>query len=329
MLQPLPFRQLHDALRKAESVLIVSDGRPDGDSLGSTTALYHWLKREGKYVRLFCIVPPPSGFLFLDGIHDMTANPDVFNHPYDVVITCDTTDAEHCGISEHLKRIPQKPLLAEFDHHNTNAFFGDINLVDTSACSTCEVVYRFFEAEHIAIDDKMATSLLTGLCTDTSHFSNAGTTAVGMEAAGNLCAAGARQTDILKNIVRNKTIPALRLWGTALERLKHIPELNLAVTYFKLEEIQKTEGGEEAVAGVSNFLNAACAGVDTIIVLKEIPDGNTKASVRSLDRDISILCKKLGGGGHKKAAGFTVPGKIKLDKNGVPEVMGQISTLGI
>lgn len=329
MLQPLSFRQLHEALRTAQSVLIVSDGRPDGDSLGSTTALYRWLKREGKQARLFCIVPPPAGFLFLDGIHDMTSNPAVFDHPYDIVITCDTTDAKHCGIDEHLKRIPGKPLVAEFDHHNTNAFFGDINLVDTSACSTCEVVYRFFEAEKISIDDKMATSLLTGLCTDTSNFSNAGTNAVGMEAAGHLCAAGARQTDILKNIVRNKTIASLKLWGSALERLKHIPELDLAVTFFKLEEIKNTEGGEEAVTGVSNFLNAACAGVDTVMVLKELPDGNTKASVRSVNRDISVLCKKLGGGGHKKAAGFTIQGHVTLDKNGLPDVIEKISTLGI
>lgn len=326
MKERLPFSKLHDALRDAKSVLVVSDGKPDGDSLGSSTALYHWFKREGKHTRLFCIVPAPSGFQFLDGIHDLTTDPSVFDEQFDMVIALDTTDAKHCGIEEYLKRMPKKPLLVNFDHHNTNSFAGDFVFADTAACSTCEVVYRFFDSCHVNIDDKMATSLLTGLCTDTSNFSNDGTNAVGIDAAGHLCAAGARLTDILKNLVRNKTVPSLKLWGMALERLHHVPELDMAVTYFKLEDIPA--GEEESIEGVSNFLNGSCAGVDTILVLKEKPDGTTKGSMRSLNRDISIVCKKLGGGGHKKAAGFTVPGKLTL-KNGRPDVIEKISTLGI
>ncbi len=324
----LPFREFHETLANAKRILVVGDGRPDGDSLGSSTALYLWLKREGKVTRLFCITPVQAGFTFLDGIAEQTNDPATFDEPWDVVVTLDTGSLKHCGIDEHLKRIPTKHTIVDIDHHNTNELFGDLNLVDTTACSTCEVVYRFFEANAVRIDDRMATSLLTGLCTDTSNFSNSATNVKGMEAASVCVAAGARHTDILKSIVHNKSIDGLKLWGLALERLYHVQELDMAVTYFKLEDVAGAPGGDEAIAGVSNFLNACLAGIDTVLVLREKDDGTVKGSMRSMSRDISIVCKKLGGGGHKKASGFTVPGPIVLS-NGKPNVVEKICALGI
>lgn len=324
----LPFGDFHEALTNSQRILVVGDGRPDGDSLGASTAMYLWLKRENKKTKLYCVTPPPSGFLYLDGLAEQTQDATIFTEPWDMVITLDTGGLKHCGIDEHLKRIPSKYLLVDIDHHNTNDLFGDINLVDTSACSTCEVVFRYFEFARIPLNDKIATSLLTGLCTDTSHFSNAGTNSKSLSAASVCLGNGARHTDILKSVVHNKTITGLKLWGLALERLHHEPHLDLAITYFHLEDIQRTPNGDEAIAGISNFLNAYLANIDTVIVLHEKTDGNVKASVRSLGRDISILCQKLGGGGHKKASGFQFPGKIEVT-NGRPNILDKISTLGI
>lgn len=313
----LPFKELYDSVAKIRRILVVGDGKPDGDSLGSSSAFYLWLKREGKTTSLFCVAPVPSNFRFLDGINDQTDNRALFDEPWDMVITFDTGSLKHCGILDDLGRLPGKPIIVDIDHHATNELFGQINLVDVKASSTCEVVYRFFEANDVMLDHQIATSLLTGLCTDTSHFSNSGTNAKAMEAASTCFANGARFMDILRNLVRNKSVPSLKLWGKALDRLKHVPEYDLAVTWFKREDFDEIPGGDEAVEGVSNFLNSACSGADVILVLREKSDGIVKGSLRSLKKDISRLAQQLGGGGHKRASGFAVKGKIEV-QNGFP-----------
>jgi phosphoesterase RecJ-like protein len=315
----LPFKELFDTVAKSQRILVVGDGKPDGDSLGSSSAFYLWLKREGKVTALFCVAPIPKNFLFLDGIHDQANDPAIFDQPWDMVITFDTGSLKHCGILDFLPRIPGKPIIVDIDHHATNELFGSINLVDTKASSTCEMVYRFFEANEVSLDDRMATSLLTGLCTDTSHFSNSGTNAKAMEAASTCYASGARHTDILKNLVLNKSVASLKIWGKALERLRHVPEYDMAITWFKHEDLEGP-GSDEAVEGISNFLSSACSGADVMLVLREKNDGLVKGSMRSIQRDISRLAQQLGGGGHKRASGFAVKGKIEVI-NGIAHII--------
>lgn len=314
------FADILTAIRKAERILVVSDGGPDGDSVGSSTAMWNWLRTQGKKPVLFCPNPVPRTFKFVDGFDAFSHDPEILNQSFDLVLVFDASDMRHGGNEVVIERVPKPYTLICFDHHNTNPRFGDLNAVFTDACSTCEVTYRFFEENKIPIDDKMATSLLTGLCTDTSNFSNAATNARGLEAAAACAAAGARHADILRHIVRNKTVPGLKLWGLALQRLHEKPEYDMAITYFLQSDLEGLPGAKEAVEGVSNFLNATCAGIDTILVLRELPDGTVKGSMRSQNRDISKLAKALGGGGHKKAAGFVLQGKLEVH-DGMPHIV--------
>ncbi len=314
------FTQLFDALQMAKRVLVIGDGKPDGDSMGSSTALYNWLKREGKDATLFMSVATPKNFLFLDGVRDFTTDPTVFDQAYDVVVSLDASEPGAGGFKDLTPRLPAGYLFANLDHHVTNTNFGHLNLVLTTASSTCEVVYRFFEANKVKLDHRMATSLLTGLCTDTSHFTNPATNAKAIEAAAVCSASGARFTDILKYLVKNKSVMGLRLWGVGLSRLKYDKERDLTVTYFLLKDLEKIPGADEAIEGVSNFLNAVCADADTFMVLREKADGTVKGSIRSISRDISILAQSLGGGGHKKAAGFSQKGHIEV-KDGLPVIV--------
>lgn len=322
-LQTAIFSRIYDAILRADRILLVSDATPDGDSIGSTTAMLSWLLREGKSVEAFSIKPIPSYLRFLDNAHAITSDPAVFQKPYQLVMTFDASDPHRCGLTEGLPHIPTKPPVAVFDHHVTNTRFGDLNAIVTDACSTAELVYRFFEEIGARIDDKMATSLLTGITTDTSSFSNAGTTIKGMEAAGALVANGARQSDILRYIIKNQSVPGLKGWGLALSRLHYHPTLDVVTTYFLQEDLQQPGVTEETIEGVSNFLNAVCGGADTILVLKELPNGKIKGSLRSISRDISQVAKLFGGGGHKKAAGFTVDGRIIVENGRVRIVSNQ------
>lgn len=311
------FGKIAGLIQVAERVLLVADGKPDGDSIGSSTAMYNWLARESKPVTIFCANPIPSTLLYLDGAHDVTSDPAIFRQPFDLVITFDASDVRHAGIENLLPQLPSPYQLVVIDHHATNTKYGHLNAIWTDACSTAELVYQFFALLEIPIDSKMATSLLTGILTDTSCFSNAGTTSQGMEAAGHLCGLGARQPEILRQLVQNKSMPSLKLWGLALARLQYNETLNLTSTYFLLDDLKEVpDADEEAMEGLSNFLNAVCGNSETILVLRETPERTIKGSLRSIRRDISKLAKFFGGGGHKKASGFTVKGRILVGANG-------------
>ncbi|MEK7655583.1 MAG: DHH family phosphoesterase [Patescibacteria group bacterium] len=305
------FRLINDA----ERILLISDGAPDGDSIGATTAMLGWLLGEQKHVEAFSIEPLPRSLAFLDHAHRITGDTGVFDNHYDLVLTFDASDPKRSGITEHLPRLHKPAHVVVFDHHATNPLYGDTNAVFTDASSTCEIMHRFFEENGVRIDACMATSLLTGITYDTSSFTNGATTISGMNMAAQLFRAGARHTDIIKSLIQNKSVDSLKLWGLALSRLHYDKSRDLATTYFLADDL-KAPGSEETVEGLSNFLNFVCADSDTILVLRETKDGQVRGSIRSIGRDISKLAAQYGGGGHKKAAGFSVKGKIEVTENG-------------
>lgn len=312
------FGRLHDAVRTAQRFLLVAHKKPDGDTLGASSSFLNWLIREGKTVTAFCLDQPSAAFRFIDNIHRYTSDPAVFDKEYDLVIVFDSGSLQYCGVADHLPRLKPGYLFVNIDHHATNERYGHLNLVFTEASSTAEVVHRFFEANNIPPDARIATSLLTGLFTDTGNFTNSGTTAFSLEAASRLIAAGARHTDILKHIWSVKNIDLLKLWGKVLSRLQYNARLDLAATYILKEDVLDLPS--DITDGISNFLSAVVGQAETILVLKELPTGEVQGSLRSHKRNVSKVAGLLGGGGHKKAAGFTIRGKIEVTPRG-PKVV--------
>lgn len=308
------FGRLHEAIRDSDRVLLVAHKKPDGDTIGSSSSFLNWLLREGKDVIVFCADLPPAMFRYIDNVHLYTNDPTVFDKTYDIVIVFDSGDLRYCGVADHFPRLPEGFLLVNIDHHVTNERFGHLDLVLTDASSTAEIVHRFFEENNVFVDPAMATSVLTGLFTDTSSFSNAATNPNAVDAASKLLAAGARLNDIHKHILHDKTVPALKIWGLFLTRLRYNATYDVVSTYLLEKDVQDVPG--DLIEGIANFLNATTGGTDTIMVLREITGGLVKGSFRSVNRDVSKVAKLLGGGGHKKAAGFTVKGRIEETKDG-------------
>lgn len=308
------FGQLMESLRRAERVLLIAHKKPDGDTTGSSSAMLNWLIREGKDVTAFCRDPISPTFTYIDNVHRYTTDPSVFDRPYDVVIVFDSGDLRYCGVDEYVPRIPKPYLLVNIDHHVTNTNFGDLNIVLTSASSTAEVVYRIFQESETVIDDRMATSLLTGLYTDTSNFSNAATTTIAMDAASKLISSGARAREVTTHILHDKSVASLKIWGTLLSRLRHNVSAGVVSTYLLRSDSESI--GNDIIEGVANFLNSVTAGADTILFLRELPNNTVKGSLRSTTKNVSEVAKLLGGGGHVLASGFTIPGHIEETENG-------------
>ncbi|MBU0540389.1 hypothetical protein KKF59_00500, partial [Patescibacteria group bacterium] len=253
-------------------------------------------------------------FRYLDHAHCYSTDEKIFTAHYDIVIIFDSGDLQYCGVVEHMKHLPAGYLLVNIDHHPTNEGYGDINLVYPDCSSTAEVVARFFKHCGIEVDAKIATSLLTGLITDTGTFSNAATTSASMTTAAEMFSAGARFGDIAKNVQNNKTVASLKLWGILLDRLQYHEELNMVTTYMLQKDADDVG---DATDGFTNFLNSVAGHADTIMFLKELPGGEVKGAFRSVKCDVSKLAKLLGGGGHKNAAAFTIKGRIKETDDGV------------
>jgi phosphoesterase RecJ-like protein len=308
------FGTAHDILKRTQSVLIVAHKKPDGDTIGATAALRNWCRRENIAVTNFCVDPLPTQYLFLQGTEKYTTDPLVFTEQYDALVVIDCGDLHYAGIHEHVAKMTvpkgkRRPLLINLDHHITNEMYGDLNVVDAQASSACELLYRLFVRTGIEFNQDIATCLLTGIITDTSNFNNAATTYTSLEAASHLLRHGAKLHEISRHLRRNKTIDALRLWGLVLSRLKYNEKLGVASTVIFNRDLENGVS-DEHIEGVSNFLNQFL-NAKIIMVLRETPDGKVRGSLRSSDDiDVSQIAKLMGGGGHKKAAGFAVPGRI-------------------
>lgn len=308
------FREARDALKDAGRVLVVCHRRPDEDAVGSSTALISWLRGRGIEAVGFCTDPIPDHLGFISGTEYFTSDPAVFRQDeWDVVVVCDTGDLKHTGADAHFAALPRRQKLVCFDHHATNSGYAHVNVIDAGASSASEIIYRFLCSVEAEIDRGMATALFTGIFSDTEGFTNAATNEAALETASELMRRGAAIGPAAIQMHRNRTVSGLRLWGTILSRLKFDPLTGVASTAVFL-----ADGAEnsEQIDGLANFLNNYLDS-NIVLVLKEQGDGQVKGSFRTVgDTDVSQVSKRLGGGGHRKAAGFTLPGRIAEKDHG-------------
>lgn len=302
-------QQIHKHLQTFDKMVLVSHPNPDGDTLGSSTALAEYLYTHNKSVKIFCLTPVPEKFNFLRHTDIISNDPKIF-HEAEVITVVDCGDLRYAGVAETIKDHPAS--IVNIDHHATNEQYGLFNLVSDKAASTTELVYNFFKANTIRITPSMATALLTGLITDTDNFTNSATSYTALTASGELLRLGANWNIINRSLMQNKSITLLKLWGVVLSRLKKKEEIGLAYTYLTNKDLQDHQANDADAEGISNFLNKL-NDATIALFMRETPDGKIKGSFRTTQEgvDVAALAKQLGGGGHKKAAGFTTEGSIE------------------
>ncbi|MBI4599211.1 DHH family phosphoesterase [Candidatus Uhrbacteria bacterium] len=298
------FHQMHDRLLRAKRVLLIADERIDGDSLGSSLAVADYLHRLGTPFRVLVSGPVPEKYRFLPHADWCTDDPAVLADPHiDLAVSFDCSNEVY--VNRLLSQVPHRPFLINVDHHKTNVGYGDLNLVFVEAPATCEVVHQFFDVNRIVPSKQSATVLLCGIAFDTTVFFNDGTNARAFDAASQLVLHGARPHDVIRLLFRNRTVPALRMWGTALERLRRHAESGCVSTCILRRDIEENDVTDDEVDGLSDFLNVV-VNAHTLFVLKETREGGIKVSMRTSVYDVARLARAFGGGGHVKAAGFTL-----------------------
>lgn len=306
------------ALKVAEKVLVITHINPDGDAIGASIGLKLALESIGKQVQVVCRDNIPKPFLFLSG--SKTFKKDFLLGDFDLVIIVDCGDLRRTGFADRLKDFTKiKNKLINIDHHRRNDLhkIASINCVDCNASSASEIIFEVLKELNIKIDADIATCLLTGIHADTGGFRHSNTTSRVLDICSELLRKGARLKRINEQIASFKSIPALRLWGIALSRLSINPILGIAVTVITEKDFEASGAMAEDIAGCVNLINAL-QDVRLAIIIYEMPDGTIRGSLRTESRnmDVSKIASILGGGGIKKAAGFSIPGKLVFTPTG-------------
>lgn len=312
-------KKLANVINESSNILLVIHRHPDGDAIGSILSMTNYLLELNKQVVCFCIDAPSENFYYLENIKDIKNNIEIIEkNNFDLCITLDCADMSMTKISEILKNKNFKFGLVNIDHHVTNNKFGNINIVIDKASSTSEVIYIIFKTLNIKINLSVATCLLTGILTDTNNFTNGGTTIKSIESASELLKIGANIKDIINANFFNKSVKTLNLWGEALKRITYDEKLQIVVTAIFDDDIKNFNLTDvDATEGISNYLNNLSKEIKCSLVLKDNGNGKIRGSLRTTrdDIDVSNIALAFGGGGHKKAAGFEVDGKLVFNNN--------------
>lgn len=309
------FARARDLLKSAQKIVILSHRGPDGDTVGANLGLRIGLKEQwGKTVISACIDPPPRNSDFLPDVNEYTKEFDL-SWP-DVIVVVD------CG-AHYMTRFHESkpdlfkgnPPVINLDHHASNDFFGTINIVDPDAAAACEIMYHFMVHCGFRIDRKIATCLLHGLYFDTGSFMHSNTKPDVLNVASELLWKGADFKTIVRSQFHTMPISQLKVYGGILERA-HVNDKRVTISTASEKDYIQANGSPDDTGGAIDYLNWIPEG-DFCCLIHEDRKGNLKGSLRSRvdDIDLTKVAGLFGGGGHKKASGFSMPGRL-IEKDG-------------
>jgi len=298
------------AIEKAEHVLVISHIDPDGDAIGSMTAVGQALRQLGKRVTLACddVVPARFHYLPLAGEVRRTTNPDA---TYDLIVAVDCADASRMGWAYDRLREP-KPALANIDHHVTNSNFGAFNLVDPDVSSTAELLHRFLPEIGVEMTQGIAESLLTGIITDTMGFRTTSVTAATLRAAAELVDAGADIAAISLRALHQRPYATAQLWGIGLGGVT-LEDDGLIWTSISRGAAQRAGvEGARSSSGLVNFLLDVDPAVMAVVLTEMTDEDMVRVTMRCHPPyNVAEVAGQFGGGGHALAAGCALGGPLE------------------
>ena len=312
------FIQANEKIKEAQNILVVTHERPDGDALASTCALLEYANILRKSCFAYCHDAPAPQFNFLPRIEKISSDKNNLNFKsYDLIIVNDCGGLNRAKLTNEIIGRDKKQFVVEFDHHPKIDNYADLEIKIPEASSTCEILYGFFKINKININKNIANCLLTGILTDTANFLFPSATNKTIKIASDLLLKGAKYPLILNSTWHNKNLTAMKIWGEALDNLRINKKYNLAFSVLGSKKLYENKIIDEALEGLPEFLSNLY-GVNALLLLREIEDGKIKGSLRSSrpKTDISFLAQMAGGGGHAKASGFAINGRLIKTKTG-------------
>ncbi len=310
---------LNHVLSQVNTVAIGGHVRPDGDCVGSCMGLYQYIKKCYPYIKVDVYLEEiPDSFVMFDVVKDIKHEV-AEGAIYDLFIALDCADKSRLGFSEHLFDTANYTVCV--DHHISNMGFAQENYIVAEASSTAELVFRLMHKEEI--DTDIAECLYLGIVHDTGVFQYSCTSPETMEAAAYLMRKNIRANEIIDKTYYEKTYAQNRVLGHALLNSKLTLNNQCIVSYVTKDMMDEFQVKQKDLEGIVSQLRVT-QGVEVAIFFYEIGLDEYKVSLRaSGDVDVSKVAQVFGGGGHVKAAGLTMKGKVQDIIDALVEQIGK------
>ncbi|MGA2403198.1 MAG: bifunctional oligoribonuclease/PAP phosphatase NrnA [Syntrophobacteraceae bacterium] len=305
----LKIRELISAIRNNERFMVATHVRPDGDAIGSLLATKLILQRLGKKVDVYSQDRFPPEFEFLPEAREVQSKP-LESVEYEVAILVDCGDFERVGgeLSGFIAR--RVPFLINIDHHIPNKPFGNINWVETSASSTCEMLFDLCMSLSLAPDAALSTLLYTGIVTDTGSFRFSNTNKRVFEMVSILIEAGADPAYIATQVYDSAAPEKLKLLAQVLGTVEFHAGSRIASAELTRSMLSNSSASYMDSEGFINHLRSVKS-VDLAILFRETGDGMIHVSMRSREGiNVAKLAHRYGGGGHRQAAACRIQGSL-------------------
>lgn len=308
-------------IREKENIFIASHINPDGDNIGSMLALALALKKINKNVYVLKSDFIPQTFKFLPGINLIKDyNENMGN--MDALIVVDSSDENRLGKNKDLLKKFQHVI--NIDHHVSNTQFGDINIVDSKAAATGEMIYKLIKNMNIDLDNEIAVNLYTAISTDTGKFSYESVTSETHQIIAKLIDIGIDFNQINVQIYENMSMAKTKLFIEALSTLKTYKNDKVATVSITQDMLIKTGATMEDTEGIVSFVRKI-GSVEVACLLKEIEKNDIKVSLRSKYYvNVASICECFDGGGHIRAAGCSLSTDIYTAEQAVVKKIKEV-----
>ncbi len=318
-------KQILQHIKTSQRILVASHAEPDGDCLGSLVAMGMALIKLDKTITLFNPSPIPAVYRFLPGVKRIVTQIKAAEE-YDLAIILDCGDIIRVG--EDSSIVTQIPIVVNIDHHVSNTGFGHVQLIDTDACATAEIVYRLIQALEIPFDKAIATSIYLGILTDTGSFRFSNTNPAAFAISKAMIDIGVEPHAVAQRVFGTYSLGRIKLLNMALNSIEISENGKLSLMTVNRSMLNATGTSTEDIDGLINYARRI-EDVKVAALIHEIKNGAGKftnmnryhVSLRSDSTvDVAKIAGKFGGGGHTSAAGFQIESTLVSLKEKIIEL---------
>lgn len=293
------FNEALELIENARYILIVTHVSPDPDTISSALALSNYFHENRIKHKVYnkCLNDIPQRLNFINRFDKIVEQ---FPKSYDLIITVDCGSVNRAGFD-----LPVGIPVINFDHHQSNDNFGDVNLVDANKSSTAEVIYEFFKYNGLYITKSSAEALYVGIYEDSIAFTTPRCDEFTYEKINFLVKCGADPSYISQHLIQRDSLAKYRVIPKIFESLELHQEGEVATIYCKPEWLEQTGAVlHETEVVLDMILNMA---IVKIAVYLRVQNGKTRVSLRSKQKiNVAKIAASFNGGGHLNAAGCSV-----------------------
>ncbi len=297
--------QVVELIESKHRFMITAHVRPDGDSLGSSLALYWILMALGKDPVVIMRDRVPHAYRTLPGADHVVTMPEI-TEQFDGAFVIECSDIDRPGLVGL-----EKQNVVNIDHHSTTALFGNVNWIDSTASAVGEMIYNLCKALGVTPTKEIATCTYTALLTDTGSFQFSNTTERTFKIASELVRRGVEPAAVAQALFYSYPYSKIKLLGLALSTLERDETGQLAWILVTRDAMTDAEADEEDTDGVVNY-GLSIGDVKAVALFKELEHDTWRISLRSKNKiNVARVAEQFGGGGHKNASGCSAEGSYE------------------